>query len=243
MIQLDAMAGLGEGVVTSPIVGVVTRSQEWDSYTVTVPESSVGDSEGWSTYTSGGDGTGTLSLAVTRDADTITGAAGYTVVDENTVSLDPFSLTVGSNLYLFEGVTLTWDGIYYRGELLSSDSTEYSSILFMLVLSHLPDADADGIPDLSDLDIASSSNPWAAVPLDLPTRTKQVGLGWIWDDPYPYLWSYAFNRWVFVWEGSTLGNLYLYVYDAPTEEWIWANDSWNGWYYSYNRADWFDATP
>lgn len=64
---------------------------------------------------------------------------------------------------------------------------------------------------------------------------KLAGIGWINDSSYPYVWHFSTNGYLYILHDfSSLGSIYLY--DFGSQAWIWTNDTWGGWYYSYKTG-------
>lgn len=67
---------------------------------------------------------------------------------------------------------------------------------------------------------------------------KLTVLGWLYDLDLPYLWSWAFGEWVFLYQDSTAENLYLYRFQADQPGWIWMREGLESWYYDYSDSRW-----
>lgn len=145
LLEMPQSVSLPEGTVSSPIVGVLQRQGPWGS--TAFPSTSLGGATGVSDYDNG-----TLSLTLQRGAETFTGTADYTVVDADTIELDPFTvLKDGTVSYDLSGVTLLRDGNRFYGTATNqSAGAAYDSLLFGIDLLNIPDADFDGIPDITD---------------------------------------------------------------------------------------------
>lgn len=149
MLTLPEGAEPPSGSVASPIVGIVQRDGAWSNYSpAPVTPTTVGSSEGSGNYDSAA---GTLQLSLSRNAETFTGSATYSVVDFNTIAMDAFTLSSGINNFGFEASTLVRDHSRFYGTLLASDSSVgYDSLLFSLEFVNIPDVNGDGIPDIVD---------------------------------------------------------------------------------------------
>jgi hypothetical protein len=181
-LEMPADVQVPEGSVSSPIVGIVERSGSWEDYNTNPPTSSVGGASGDGDY----DG-GSIVLSLVRDSETFSGAANYTVIDENTIELDPFSLTKdGTDTIELSGATLIRDGSTFNGAVTNlGEDALYDSLLFTVRLADIPDVDADGVPDISDSDIGPSGlavGEW-----------NTTNLGFLWGLTPDWGWSYVFG--------------------------------------------------
>jgi len=152
-LDMPVNVELPEGSVSSPIVGIVERSGGWDNFAPNSPASSVGGAEGEGDYENN-----SIVLSLVRDSETFSGAVNYTVIDEDTLELDPFSLTKdGTETIELSGATLIRDGNIFSGSVtnLGPDAL-YDSLLFTIRLADIPDVDNDGVPDISDSEITDS---------------------------------------------------------------------------------------
>ena len=181
-LEMPADVQVPEGSVSSPIVGIVERSGSWEDYNTNTPTSSVGGASGDGEY----DG-GSIVLSLVRDSETFSGAANYSVIDENTIELDPFSLTKdGTDTIELSGATLIRDGGAFSGSVtnLGADAL-YDSLLFTVRLADIPDVDADGIPDISDSEIGATGlavDEW-----------NTTNFGFLWGLTPDWGWSYVFG--------------------------------------------------
>jgi hypothetical protein len=181
-LEMPADVQVPEGSVSSPIVGIVERSGSWDDYNPDVPTSSVGGASGDGDY----DG-GSIVLSLVRDSETFSGAANYTVIDENTIELDPFSLTKdGTETIELSGATLIRDGSIFSGSVTNlGEDALYDSLLFTIRLAEIPDVDGDGIPDISDGEIGQTGltvNEW-----------NTTNFGFLWGLTPDWGWSFVFG--------------------------------------------------
>ena len=146
-LEMPTGSSLPEGVVASPIVGVVQRSGSWADYSLSYPTTSVGNSSGDGAYDSG-----TLSLTLIRNAETFIGSTSYTVLDTETIEIEPFTLSIdGGASTSLSGTTMLRDGDRFYGTLTNlSDGAAYDSLLFAIEFSDIPDIDGDGKPDIVD---------------------------------------------------------------------------------------------
>ncbi|MCC5841217.1 MAG: hypothetical protein JJT96_13960 [Opitutales bacterium] len=134
------------GAVASPIVGVIQRSGSWSSLDPLTPSTTVGGSSGISTYNIEA---GSISLSLARGGQVFSGTVDFRVADVDTILLDPFSLSDGSETFTFHESTLARDGGRFYGILESSDlAVTHDSLLHVLEFVNLPDSNDDGIPDL-----------------------------------------------------------------------------------------------
>ena len=154
-LEMPEGSGLPEGTVASPIVGVVQRSGGWDDYSLSFPPTSVGGSAGSGDYD-----TGSISLSLSRNSDLFTGTATYAVLDADTLTIEPFTLSENAGLsYDMSGATLIRDGGKFVGTLTNlSNGAVYDSLIFALELTDIPDVDLDGVPDISDDSIEAGDN-------------------------------------------------------------------------------------
>lgn len=225
LMDIPNMAPLPEGTVASPIVGVIQRAGSWDNYNVQLPSSTVGQSSGTGDY-----GDGSISFALSRNNENFSGTAGYTVVDENTLTLSPFSLIKdGVASYTFDETTLEWNGSAFVGTLISTDEAPgFDSLIFAFNLSDVPDADMDLVPDITDPSIDSSVT-WG---LDWPVNevfdvnTGDDNYGWLNVREKPFVYSYSLGRYIFLPEEiiASFGSWFFVfkITDFPSDQSGWA---------------------
>jgi hypothetical protein len=240
-LDLPETATLPEGTVSSPIVGVLQRAGSWSEFALQIPTTSVGGASGESQY----DGT-SLSLTLERDGELFTGSTAYTVLDENTIDLEPFTLVKdGVTSYDFSGVTLLRDGDRFYGSItnLSTDAA-YDSLLFSVSLTDIPDLDSDQIPDISDPEVDGGGvvSLWSGLDPANAEGDKLAGIGWINDLNYPFVWHYSIGGYLYVLdEFSSLNS--IYAWDYVNGFWVWTSDFWGGWHAnlddpSYGQGGW-----
>jgi YD repeat-containing protein len=64
-----------------------------------------------------------------------------------------------------------------------------------------------------------------------PAGDKSVGIGWINDALFPFIWHYSTASFFFIAADiSTLDSLWGYDYGG--NYWFWCNDAWGGWYFN-----------
>lgn len=210
------------GVVTSPVVGIVSRAGAWNSFSPTPVATSVGNSNGQGTY----DGqAGTLSISLNQaGGKTITGSASYTIVDGETVQVQPFTLTVNSEQFPFLATTLKRSGTSYTGVLEASTPPPLQyvpdSLMFFLSMIDTTDADTDGLPDFSDAVINGPQTDWdtgatslGSDSFDLPWFGKYTTYG-AHNQNWLFLWEHGFV-WVY---GMAPNSIFLYTLDM---DWMW----------------------
>lgn len=146
-MQLPTGASLPEGVVASPIVGVLQRSGPWSDYNLTAPETTLGGASGSGSFDSG-----VIELVLIRGEEAFTGSTTYVVDNENQITLAPFTVVVDgvTSIDLSETILIR-EGERFIGTVsnLNADAA-YDSLLFSIELTEIPDLDLDGIPDLVD---------------------------------------------------------------------------------------------
>lgn len=241
-LNMPEEASLPAGTVSSPIVGVLQRAGSWDDYGWTAPATSLGGSSGASEYAEG-----TLSLTLLRDAESFTGTAAYTVVDTDTIELDPFTLTKdGASSYDLSGTTLLRDGNRFYGTVTNlSDGAAYDSLLFEIELLDIPDLDSDGIPDISDDSVEGG------LPVGEWTR---LDFGWVygWTQDwgvstymsyvyvpfYPYVYQVDLG-WIYHFSSNGTDH-YFYDWDLG---FILINEGFGGYYYIYATDDYTQQIP
>jgi hypothetical protein len=230
----------GEGTVTSPVVGVVQRSGSWADYTLVEPSTSVGGSSGDGDY-----GSGTLDFTLIRDAEVFLGSTSYTVVDENTIDVEAFTLTKdGAVSYQMSGATLLRDGDRFYGTLTNlSDGAAYDSLIFSISFTGIPDLDNDGIPDISDGEVEAGGltlGIWQFTDIGwvyglTPEWGYSFFMGYVYMADLPYVYQ------------VDIGWLYLATSTPPTYwffnldlGWIFVDDGNGGWYQfdPFGPTDW-----
>lgn len=233
MLTLPAGAQPPSGSVASPIVGIVQREGAWSNFNPSpVASTTVGSSEGAGNYDSSA---GTLQLSLSRNSETFTGSATYSIVDLNTIAMDAFTLTSGSSTFGFEASTLVREHNRFYGTLLAADSSVgYDSLLFSIEFVNIPDVNGDGIPDIVD--------PYAQPGLNLVVGqwTHHGGIGNI----YGVTSEWAFSPYVGFFNASNFPRIYTanhgwmtfisrmqvnYVwFHSPSLGWVFADDRQGG---------------
>lgn len=106
------------------------------------------------------------------------------------------------------------------------------------------DTDGDSVSQTVKIAVIDDLRPldlWS----DLPDFDgfKRTAFGWIGGlEHYPYLYSYAFESWLYVLDrSSTLTNLTFYIFERDT--WAWTSETYNGWWFDYPTQIWSDITP
>ncbi len=150
-----------EGVVTSPIVGIVQRNGSWSQLNTSPVPSNVGNSMGSSVYDPVAK---TIQFSLQRTVnnvqENIAGTASYSTDGQSTLILSPFSLTVNQQTFDFPQTILYRNGRTFAGELpatLPPTNFDPNSALYFLSLIDNTDSDADNIPDLIDADAPSET--------------------------------------------------------------------------------------
>lgn len=64
-----------------------------------------------------------------------------------------------------------------------------------------------------------------------------TSLAWIDDSKYPYVWSYEFSNWLYVFPGSNL-QTGAYYFEYRTGNWIWSSNAYGQWVYEYGPNVW-----
>ncbi|MEX0321258.1 MAG: hypothetical protein AB3N63_03825 [Puniceicoccaceae bacterium] len=230
-LEMPAGAALPEGSVASPIVGVVSRPGPWDDYSPMAPSTSVGGSSGTGDYDSG-----QITLNLARDTDVLTGVTDYTVVDEDTIVIDPFTITVNAGVsYDFSGATLMRDDAVFYGTITNlSNGAQYDSLIFSIGLTGIPDVDSDGIPDISDSEVSDSTPAviqWFNTGTDSKNETVPYAPGspWHWSYTYKglsvegmpdgFVWMREFGSVVYPFQDSgTPDGAWFYFFDFPKRD-------------------------
>lgn len=221
-MEMSGPMDVPAGSVSSPIVGIVERSGGWSEYSPMVPPSSLGGVSGEGDYST----EGTFVLSLERGGSTFSGSVDYTVVDADTVELDAFSLIQdGVDTIELSGATLVRDGSVYSGTVTNQGaSAEYDSLLFTVRLSEGPDADGDGIPDLTDQSMEAglllAVGEWNSTDLGLMYGLTE---NWGWSLDYGFT------------EVSRAPIFYQPV--AGWMHWV-GGDSAANWFYGYSHGGW-----
>jgi hypothetical protein len=246
-LEMPAGSGIPEGTVVSPIVGVVQRGGPWTGFSLTYPGTSVGGSAGDSSYQSG-----TISMTLIRNMETFTGSTSYSVVDQDTLTLEPFTLVKdGATSYSMSGATMTRDGDRFYGTLTNlSDGAAYDSLLFSIQFTSLPDLDNDSIPDISDPEVVTGLkvNDWNFTEISwvygyTPAWGYSLFMGFVYMADSP--WIYSVNRgWTYVYPSFPLSpsGLGFYMYNV-VDGYIYTQDNYGGFYWvigTNNPAVWYE---
>lgn len=239
-LQMPTGSELPAGTVASPIVGVVQRAGDWDSYTPVFPATDIGNPTGPADY----DGA-TVTMTLTDGGSTFIGTTDYTVIDQDTLVLAPFTLTRdGVTSYNMSETTLFRDAERFFGTLTNlTVGAGYDSLIFSIELNSIPDADGDGIPDISDSGsiAALTVGAWNITDLGYiwggsSTLGYSPFLGWIELSAYPAI--YNFNlEWMIVVSTPTAPDTSYWLY-SPTQGWIYAESVWGGGFLHNSGSGW-----
>ena len=239
-LQMPEGSTLPEGTVASPIVGVVQRSGSWGDYGLTYPDSTIGGSSGDGDYST----TGVLQMTLIRDQQAFTGSATYTVLDVDTIEIDPFTLSSdGVVSYDLSGTTLMRDGSRYYGTLTNlSDGAVYDSLIFSIEFKNIPDLDSDGVPDIADDSVVAGL---------VPAQWNLTSIGWVYG--YTANWGYSVFMgfvymqgnyiyqipfgWMYLFSSTPIqgGGTYYWFYSS-TLGWIYVNDTFGGFFQAENNG-------
>ena len=171
----------------------------------------------------------------------MTGTTTYTVVDEETIVIEPFTISVNAGVsYDLSGATLLRDDSVFYGTITNlSNGAQYDSLIFSIALTDIPDLDSDGIPDITDSEItASGFIDWLnvgaheTVPFGetAPTRHWSYTLKAIdYDGAAPSTaWFRELGAYIFVATESgtkSMDGVWAYAFDWPVDgaggTWIW----------------------
>lgn len=237
-LNLPEGAALPEGTVSSPIVGVVQRSGSWPS--PFTPETALGGAAGSSDIAEN-----TIEASVIKGGTTFTGSIPYTVIDTDTIELDPFTLSSGpgGETLNLSGATLVRDGLRFYGTVTNlGDGAAYDALFYSMEFRDIADADSDGIPDLTDDAVAPGGL--------LVDQWQDLGFSWVYGlTPEWGLSSYM--EYIFVPFAPPYiyqSNLeWLYLFSSNGEEhilydwelgWILTNEGFGGFYYVYDTDSW-----
>lgn len=237
-LQMPSGSVLPEGTVASPIVGVVQRAGSW--LDLTFPQTTLGGSAGPGTYDAG-----SLSLSLTKGAEVFNGATNYTVVDEDTIDIDPFTITKsGPVSYNLSGTTLLRDGNRFYGTVTNlTDGAAYESLLFEIQFAGIPDVDGDGIPDISDALIDGGSlvvGQWSMMGMGFVYGSSaQWGYsayaGFLEMSNLPWVYN-NLHGWMYFYQAVPAD--YAYWFWSPTIGWIYARSNDGGLFQSNNGSGW-----
>jgi hypothetical protein len=237
-LQMPSGSALPEGTVASPIVGVVQRSGSWMD--LTFPETTLGGSSGPGGYESG-----SIDLALVKGLEQFNGSVNYTVVDEDTIELDPFTLTKsGPVTYNLSGTTLLRDGNRFYGTVTNlSDGAAYESLLFEIQFTGIPDVDFDGIPDISDSIIEGGGlvlGEWSLMGIGyVYGSSEQWGYsayaGFLEMSSMPWVYSPKVG-WMYFYQAVPAD--YAYWLWSPSIGWIYTSSNDGGMFQSNNGSGW-----
>lgn len=224
-LEMPAGSELPAGTVASPIVGVVQRAGSWSDFSLSFPSTTIGGASGEGAYE-----TGTLTLTLTRGSDTFTGSTSYTVVDEDTIELDPFTVTApGPTSVDLSGVTMLRDGSRFYGTATNlSAGAAYDSLLYSVQFTSIPDVDMDGIPDISDAEIDASGTLDPGV-WNLTTAWYIYGHTAEWG--YSPFLGHVLVRFPWLYQPE-FGWLYYHsAVGDGSRHWLWSPETGIGWIY------------
>lgn len=237
-LEMPESAALPAGTVSSPIVGVIQRPGSWNDFALTMPTSSVGGSTGASSY----DGS-TLDLTLLRGNETFTGTTAYTVLDVDTIEIEPLTLVKdGGTSISLSGATLLRDGSRFYGTLTNlSEGAAYDSLLFAIELAGMPDLDFDGIPDISDDAVEGSGlvvDQWNRLNFSwvyglTPEWGISTYMGYVFVKFSPYIYQVDLG-WMYLFSSNGLDHVF-YTWDHG---WILINEGFGGFYYIYDTDTW-----
>lgn len=242
-LDLPEGANLPEGSVSSPIVGVLQRPGSWEAFTLSMPTTDLGGATGDGEY-----GSGTLDLSLVRDSQSFSGSTAYTVIDENTVDLDAFTLTEsGGASFDLSATTLLREGSRFYGTVTNlTDGAGYDSLIFTIQLTDIPDLDSDGIPDLVDDSIEPGEGlieDWQRLEFSwvfglTPEWGISTYMGYIYVPNLPYVYAEG-TGWLF--HVQTVGTDHLFY--SWDKGWISVSENNGGFYYAYTdnieEGEWF----
>ncbi len=225
-------ADLPPGTFASAIVGVVQRPGDWDAYDQVFNPTTLGGSDGTGQY----DGS-TLSFSLSNGGSQFLGNATYTVVDPDTLAIEPFTLTQdGATSHDISATTLLRDGNHFYGTLVCPDCA-YDSLIFSVRLHSIPDADMDGVPDITDAEVTVTLDlgVWNLTDLGYVLGgTATVGyspyLGWISVANYPNVYQFTMGEWLQV-VSTPIAPDTAYWMSNPNFGWIYTHSNWGGFFF------------
>jgi len=243
MLEMPEAVSLPEGTVSSPIVGVLQRAGSWSDYAVTLPTTSLGGASGSSGYSGG-----TLQLTLARDAEVFTGSTSYTVLDQDTIELEPFTMVKDGGMSVdLSGTTLLRNGGQFYGSVTNlSAEAAYDSLLFAIRLLDIPDLDEDGIPDISDPSIEGGVllvDDWTKLDFSwvygyTPDWGVSTYMGFVYVAALPWVFQVDLD-WLY-YHSSVGANHYFW---SPTLGWLLINEGFGGFYYRYDTNDYTQRIP
>jgi hypothetical protein len=146
----------------------------------------------------------------------------------------------------FEPAVMARDGGRFYGILTNSSGAEYDALLFAMEFTNIPDADNDGIPDISDGEISGGEG--LVLTLD---EWNRLDFSWVY--PWDTAWglsTYMGNIFVTFYPYVYQENLgWLYHFSANGEDhvfydwelgFILANEGFGGFYYIYTTDSWHE---
>jgi hypothetical protein len=239
-------SGATTSSATSPIVGIVARAGDWSDFNPTTPDVALGGGSGAAAASEG-----SVSLSILKGGTEYTGSAAYTVIDENSVEIDDFSLTAGSSVFEFYGTTLSLWGTEYYGVVQSKSPANTDATMLTIRFTNMPDGDNDGVPDWTD-----TESGFPGLKFREYSYTSELG----WAFGLGGGWGYSLNfgthyyssmPWIYI-QGPPSGvvgwarfvqrtnddSSIVYLY-SPTLGWLYTQDILGGWYFRYSANDWF----
>ena len=242
-LDLPEAANLPEGSVSSPIVGVLERPGSWDDFSLSIPSTDLGGVSGDGEY-----GSGTLDLTLVRASESFSGSTGYTVIDENTLELDAFTLTTGGGAtFDLSSTILLREGNGFYGTVTNlSDGASYDSLIFSILLTDIPDLDNDGIPDIADDSIEPGDGlieDWQRLEFTwvyglTPEWGISTYMGYIYVPHLPYVYVDG-TGWLFHVQSVDTDHLFY----SWEKGWISVSENNGGFYYAYTdnieEGEWF----
>ncbi len=233
---------LPAGTVVSPIVGVVQRQGDWS---ITNPNyllnTDLSNAITGDTPTGSGDYDGSsMTLNLSNGTDQYSATVDYTVLDTDTIVLDPFVLQGDglSSYSMAESVLIRDDNRFY-GILTNLEAgASYDSLLFSIDLDSIPDLDGDSIPDISDpavLDLDS----WAKTAVGWVRSFSEdtaysIFMGWVSLEDYPFIYHYELG-WLRVMPAPLSQENAYWMY-SPSMGWIYTQSNWGGDFFKHSGS-------
>jgi hypothetical protein len=187
-------------------------------------------------------------LTLIRDAEVFLGTAAYEVLDEDSIEIQPFTLTKdGATSYQMSGTVLMRDGDRFYGTLTNlSDGAAYDSLLFSIAFTGIPDLDNDGIPDISDGEVSGGGltpNDWNLTEIGwvygyTPEWGYSLWMGFVYMANLPYIYQIDFG-WFYLSTADPIAGGTTFWFYSQTLGWVFVNDTFGGFFQAeFNNPAW-----
>ncbi len=163
---------------------------------------------------------------------------GYTVIPNASLSPDPFDLATSQGTVSVNDLSLVSAG---NGTELAGVFGGGANPSYAFSVSGLTDSDSDTLPDAIDDDtIFFESAPLLGGSWRLTDQAEgvRVALGMIFEDNFPWVYSYRFNggSWLWIYDQGSRDT--FWAYNATGGYWAWINLTQGRWFYNWTTKAW-----